>query len=155
MSRIIFPLISFVSHHIFSYSHSIFTYFLYWYTFLFSFISSSSLSLIVLEFASSQDYYAHYILYMRVLGLITRHLSLVSLHFFHPITLGLHYGPCHKTTLRPWDQTLSLTVFIWAGFNDWLNYGCCCAFPYGIYFKWQLVSLPLRMMMFDETQVQG
>ena len=79
--------------------------------YLFSYISSLTLLLFAIEFVGSRDYSAHHILYKRVLGLITRYLSLVSLHFFHPITLGLHYGPCHKTTLRPWDQTLSSTTF--------------------------------------------
>ena len=30
--------------------------------------------------------------------------------------LGLRYVLCLKTTLRPWDQTLSLTVFTWIDF---------------------------------------
>ena len=70
---------------------------------LFSYTSSLTPLLFAIEFVGSQDYSAHYILYMRVLGLIIGYLSLVSLHFFHPITLSLHYGPCRKTTLRPWD----------------------------------------------------
>ena len=44
------------------------------------------------------------------MGLIIGCLSLVSLHFFYFITLSLHYGPCHKTTLRPWDLMISLTT---------------------------------------------
>ena len=72
-------------------------------TSFFYYISSLTFSLFAIEFVGSRDYSAHYILYMRVLGLIIGYLSLVSLHFFHPITLSLHYGPCHKTTLRPWD----------------------------------------------------
>ena len=37
------------------------------------------------------------------IGFDLGYLSLVSFHFFHSITLSVHYGPCHKTTLRPWD----------------------------------------------------
>ena len=36
--------------------------------------------------------------------------------FLSPYHLGLRYVPCLKTTLRPRDQTLSLTVFTWTGF---------------------------------------
>ena len=38
------------------------------------------------------------------------------LSFLSPYHLGLRYVPCLKTTLRPRDQTLSLTVFTWTGF---------------------------------------
>ena len=72
-------------------------------TSIFSYISSLTLPLFAIKLVSSWDYLAHHILHTRVLDLIIGYLSLVSLHFFHPITLRLHYGPCHKTTLRPWD----------------------------------------------------
>ena len=36
--------------------------------------------------------------------------------FLSPYHSGLRYVPCLKTTLRPRDQTLSLTVFTWTGF---------------------------------------
>ena len=36
--------------------------------------------------------------------------------FLSPYHLGLCYVPCLKTTLRPRDQTLSLTVFTWTDF---------------------------------------
>ena len=36
--------------------------------------------------------------------------------FLSPSHLGLRCVPCLKTTLRPRDQTLSLTVFTWTGF---------------------------------------
>ena len=49
------------------------------------------------------------------MGLIIGCLSLISLHFFYLITLSLHYGLCHKTTLRPWDLTFSLTAFTLIG----------------------------------------
>ena len=115
----------------------------------FYFLSSLTVTSIASEFTGSQDYSAHYILYIKVLGLIIGYLSLVSLHFFHPITPDIHYDPCRKTTQRPWDQTLSSIVFSWAGFSDWLKYGCCRAFPHGRCFEWHLISLPLGMMMFD------
>ena len=70
---------------------------------LFSYISSLTLPLFAIKLVGSRDYHAHYILPTSVLGLIIGYLSLVSLHFFQPITLSLHYGSCHKTTLRPWD----------------------------------------------------
>ena len=38
------------------------------------------------------------------------------LSFLSSYHLGLRYVPCLKTTLRPRDQTLSLTVFTWIGF---------------------------------------
>ena len=44
------------------------------------------------------------------MGLIIGCLGLFSLHLFYLITLSLHYSPCHKTTLRPWDLMFSLTA---------------------------------------------
>ena len=72
-------------------------------TFLFSYSSSLTLPLFTIELVGSRDYPAHHILHTRVLGLIIGYLSLISFHFFYLITLSLHYGPCRKTTLRPWD----------------------------------------------------
>ena len=36
--------------------------------------------------------------------------------FLSPYHSDLCYVPCLKTTLRPWDQALSLIVFTWTGF---------------------------------------
>ena len=33
-----------------------------------------------------------------------------------PFYPSLRYVPCLKTTLRPWDQALSLRIFTWTGF---------------------------------------
>ena len=52
----------------------------------------------------------HVAFHIEGMGLIIGCLSLVSLNFFYLITLSLHYGPCHKTTLRPWDLMFSLTA---------------------------------------------
>ena len=41
--------------------------------------------------------------------------------FLSPYHPGLRYVQRLKTTLRPWDQTLSLTVFTWWAFVDWLK----------------------------------
>ena len=40
------------------------------------------------------------------------------LSFLSPYHLGLHYIPCLKTTLRPWDQMSSLTSPTWTGVWD-------------------------------------
>ena len=72
-------------------------------TSLFSYILSLTLPLFAIELVGSRDYSSHHILHIRVLGLIIGYLSLVSLHFFHPITLSLYYGLYRNTTLRPWD----------------------------------------------------
>ncbi|RVW98900.1 hypothetical protein CK203_033854 [Vitis vinifera] len=37
------------------------------------------------------------------------------LSFLLPYHPSLHYVPCLKTTLRPWDQMSSLTAFTWTG----------------------------------------
>ncbi|RVW66482.1 hypothetical protein CK203_065090 [Vitis vinifera] len=57
-------------------------------------------------------YYTCCISYMRAWVLIIGYLSLVSLRFYHPITLA-YYVPCLKTTLRPWDQISSSTASMW------------------------------------------
>ena len=70
--------------------------------------------------------------------------------FLSPYHLGLRYVLCLKTTLRPRDQTLSLTVFTWTGFLvDWLKFGRYYALFYGRYFWKHLVSLLLSILMFD------
>ena len=64
--------------------------------------------------------YAYGIPHMRA-GLTIGYLSLVSLHFVYLLTLSLHYGLCRKTTLRPWNQTFSLTASIWIGICDFVD----------------------------------
>ena len=61
--------------------------------------------------------------------------------FLSPYHLGLRYVACLKTTLRPWDQTLSLTVFTWRVYVDWLKYSRCYAFSYERYLWKHLVAL--------------
>ena len=39
---------------------------------------------------------------------------------FYP---DLHYGPSHKTTLRPRDLMFASTYFIWTGSVHWWKYG--------------------------------
>ena len=55
-------------------------------TSLFSYSSSLTLPLFAIESVGSRDYPTHHILHTRVLGLIIGYLSLVSFHFFYPIT---------------------------------------------------------------------
>ena len=43
--------------------------------------------------------------------------------FHSPFTIGLHYGPSCKTTLRPRDLVFVSTYFIWTSFVHWLKYG--------------------------------
>ena len=52
----------------------------------FSYSSSLTLPLFAIELVGSRDYPAHHILHTRVLGLIFGYLSLVSFHFFYPVT---------------------------------------------------------------------
>ncbi|RVW91041.1 Pol polyprotein [Vitis vinifera] len=51
--------------------------------------------------------------YMRAWVLIIGYLSLVSPSFLSPYHPSLHYVPCLKTTLRPWDQISSSTASMW------------------------------------------
>ena len=44
-----------------------------------------------------------------------------SLH--SPFTIGFHYGPSCKTTLRLRDLVFASTYFSWTGFVHWLKYG--------------------------------
>ena len=44
--------------------------------------------------------------------------------FHSHFTPGLHYGPSHKTTLRPWGLVFALMRFIRTGFVYWLSMGC-------------------------------
>ena len=75
------------------------------------------------------------------MGLINGYLSLVSLRFFHPITLA--YITSH--VLRPpWGH--EIRRYLWQSslgqnFVDWLKYGRYYAFSYGRYFWKHLVSL--------------
>ena len=55
--------------------------------------------------------------------LIIGYLSLVSFHFYYPISL--HYVLCLKTILRPWDQmsssTASTLTGIWDLVDIWIS----------------------------------
>ncbi|RVW97605.1 hypothetical protein CK203_046538 [Vitis vinifera] len=50
--------------------------------------------------------------FMRAWVLIIGYLSLVS-SFLSPYHPSLHYVPCLKTTLRPWDRISSSTASMW------------------------------------------
>ena len=75
------------------------------------------------------------------MGFINGYLSLVSLRFFHPITLA-YITSC---VLRPpWGH--EIRRYLWQSslgqnFVDWLKYGRYYAFSYGRYFWKHLVSL--------------
>ena len=82
-------------------------------------------------------------------GLIIGYLSLVSLHFFHPITLAY----VTSRVLRPsWGH--EIRRYLWQSslgqaFVDWLKYGRYYVLFYGRYFWKHLVSLLLGILMFD------
>ena len=82
-------------------------------------------------------------------GLIIGYLSLVSLHFFHPITLAYFTS---RVLRPPWGH--EIRHYLWQSslgqtFVDWLKYGRYYVLFYGRYFWKHLVSLLLGMMMFD------
>ena len=66
---------------------------------------------------------------------------------FHP---GLRYVPRLKTTLRLWDQTLSLTVFTWTGFCRLVEVkSLLCFLLWEILLEALGFSLLLGISMFD------
>ena len=69
----------------------------------------------ILRSMAHRIYYTCCISYTRAWVVIIGYLSLVSLRFYHP---SLHYIPCLKTTLRPWDQISSSMASIWTGVWD-------------------------------------
>ena len=83
----------------------------------------------------------HYILYTRVWVFIIGYSSLVSLHFFHPITLAYVMS---RILRPPWGHEIGryLWQFLlgWA-YVDWLKYSRYHVFFYGKYFWKHLVSL--------------
>ena len=61
--------------------------------------------------------------------------------FLSPYHPGLRYVPCLKITLRPQDQMLSLTVFIWKGLCRLVEVNSLLCFLFGRYFWKHLVAL--------------
>ena len=82
-------------------------------------------------------------------GLIIGYLSLVSLHFFHPITLTYVMS---RVLRPPWGH--EIRRYLWQSslgqaFVDWSKYSHYHVLFYGRYFWKNLVSLLLDIMMFD------
>ena len=81
------------------------------------------------SFGCRLSHLAHMILWYlalctRVWHLVIGYLGLSFPSFHSPFTHGLHYGPSHKTTLRPWDLVSTSTRFIRTGSIYWLSTGC-------------------------------
>ena len=122
------------------------------YTFLIQHLSSWSTDgwlLTPLKFTCSCDFSMHYTT-REGMDLIIGYLSLVSLHFFHPITLAYVTS---RVLRPPWGH--EIRHYLWQfslgrAYVDWLKYRCYYVFSYRKYFWKHLVfSLLLGISMFD------
>ena len=102
-----------------------------------------------LKFTCSCDFSMHYTI-REGMDLIIGYLSLVSLHFFHPITLAYVTS---RVLRPPWGH--EIRRYLWQfslgrAYVDWLKYRCYYVFSYRKYFWKHLVfSLLLGISMFD------
>ena len=103
-------------------------------------ISPSKFPWTPFKFTCSWDFSMHYTI-SKGMDLIIGYLSLVSLHFFHPITLAYVTSYVWRP---PWGH--EIRRYLWQfslgrTFVDWLKYSCYYVFTYRKYFWKHLVSL--------------
>ena len=102
---------------------------------------------ILLSSMAQEIFSMHYII-CEGMDLIIGYLSFSS--FLSPYHPGLRYVPRLKTTLRLWDQTLSLTVFTWTGFCRLVEVkSLLCFLLWEILLEALGFSLLLGISMFD------